>query len=508
MASKKKKKQHNIELLSNWLGFLLLKLSYIKPNYIIEKSIHAESAKHHKARLKLSQLPNVKYRSYIGLAIILLIISFAYSSLNFRNFKLDDRLISTNQSSSEILKKVTNLTNNYKLIIKYPNGSSKKYPLNQLGLTINKTQTLVNIQKQDNNLESKLLWWKPIDINVAFNQNKNSFNSFIESATRIIVEPAVDATLSINSGQVKVSNAVTGKEYGLTNSSTNILDIASSLSPQAIKLKTLANNPAITEELLQPYKIQLQKVLTQPISFVIGVKTITPNPSTIASWLDISPNDKTKSLAITVNSGKVLSYIDNISAPYIHPPKAQVSMVASDGSSQILVPGINGSGVSGDSSIATSISNNLLSGKGINESLSVSYKPFQTITAGDYPKWIEVDLTNKRLYAYQHADLINTYLVTAGAPKTPTVTGQYAIYTKHISQNMTGENVDGSTYFQPNVPWVNYFYGGYAIHGNYWRPISYFGNVNSSHGCVGMMDGDAEWVYNWAPIGTPVIIHY
>ena len=111
------------------------------------------------------------------------------------------------------------------------------------------------------------------------------------------------------------------------------------------------------------------------------------------------------------------------------------------------------------------------------------------------------------MYVHEYADVVRTFLISAGAPATPTVTGQYKIQTKLVSQDMSGANVDGSRYFQPRVPYVNYFYGGYAIHGNYWRPASWFGNINSSHGCVGLMTSDAEWLYYWAPVGTPVIIY-
>ena len=52
-----------------------------------------------------------------------------------------------------------------------------------------------------------------------------------------------------------------------------------------------------------------------------------------------------------------------------------------------------------------------------------------------------------------------------------------------------------------------FFHGGYAIHGNYWRPASYFGNINSSHGCIGINVDDAAWIYDWAPIGTSIITH-
>ncbi len=111
------------------------------------------------------------------------------------------------------------------------------------------------------------------------------------------------------------------------------------------------------------------------------------------------------------------------------------------------------------------------------------------------------------MYAYEKTNLMRTFLVSAGEPGTPTVLGQYAIKTKVAKQDMRGQNTDGSRYSQTNVQWVNYFHQDYAIHGNHWRPTSYFGNINSSHGCVGIVNSDAEWIYNWAPVGTPVIVY-
>ncbi len=62
---------------------------------------------------------------------------------------------------------------------------------------------------------------------------------------------------------------------------------------------------------------------------------------------------------------------------------------------------------------------------------------------GSYDKWIEVDLTNKRMYAYEKDNLVKTELVTAGAPSTPTVTGQYAIYAKFDQQDMRASSCHG-----------------------------------------------------------------
>ena len=70
-------------------------------------------------------------------------------------------------------------------------------------------------------------------------------------------------------------------------------------------------------------------------------------------------------------------------------------------------------------------------------------------------------------------------------------------------------NSDGSKYETPDVPWVTYFEGGYALHGAYWRDrFGYDAGYNGSHGCVNMKVEDAKWIYDWAPEGTTVVSHY
>ena len=195
--------------------------------------------------------------------------------------------------------------------------------------------------------------------------------------------------------------------------------------------------------------------------------------------------------------------MNKIAYSYTRPVKDQIVMNSVDGSSTVIVPGQNGIAVSNVSGAAQAIINQILGGQGVDATIVVSTAQYQTITTADYPKWIEVNVSTKRMYAYENANLVNSFLVSAGKSSTPTPIGQFHILSKVALQTMVGAD-----YVQPNVPWINYFKsGGYAIHGNYWRPSSWFGNINSSHGCVGLQVGDAEWIYNWAPIGTPIIIH-
>ena len=121
-------------------------------------------------------------------------------------------------------------------------------------------------------------------------------------------------------------------------------------------------------------------------------------------------------------------------------------------------------------------------------------------TAGASNFWIEVNLSDQMLYAYRGGQIINAFLVSTGAGSTPTVTGTYKIYAKYDTYNMTGPGYD-----YPDVPYTMFFYKGYSIHGTYWH--TFFGTP-MSWGCVNMKTEEATWIYENAPVGTYVFIHY
>jgi lipoprotein-anchoring transpeptidase ErfK/SrfK len=115
-------------------------------------------------------------------------------------------------------------------------------------------------------------------------------------------------------------------------------------------------------------------------------------------------------------------------------------------------------------------------------------------------RWIDVDLSEQLLTAYEGTTPVRQVLVSTGLPGTPTVVGQFRIYVKYESTLMTGDD-----YYLPNVPYTMYFYKGYGLHGTYWH--SSFGRP-MSHGCVNLPTPDAQWLYGFASIGTLVNIHY
>ena len=119
-------------------------------------------------------------------------------------------------------------------------------------------------------------------------------------------------------------------------------------------------------------------------------------------------------------------------------------------------------------------------------------------------RWIDVNLTTQSLTAYENGVAVYTDLISSGLNATPTLTGQFRIYLRLETQNMSGYHL-GFDYYIPNVPYVMYFYENYALHGAYWH--NNFGNQHS-HGCVNLSVPTSQFLFNFAEIGTLVNVHY
>jgi lipoprotein-anchoring transpeptidase ErfK/SrfK len=114
-------------------------------------------------------------------------------------------------------------------------------------------------------------------------------------------------------------------------------------------------------------------------------------------------------------------------------------------------------------------------------------------------RWIDVDLSEQLLTAYEGHTPIHSYLVSTGLPDTPTPVGQFRIWIK-----LRYDDMAGADYYIEDVPFVMYFHEGYGLHGVTWH--ANFGHP-MSHGCVNQPNDEAEWLFNFAGVGTLVNIH-
>ncbi|MCC3404031.1 MAG: L,D-transpeptidase [Microcoleus sp. PH2017_10_PVI_O_A] len=114
-------------------------------------------------------------------------------------------------------------------------------------------------------------------------------------------------------------------------------------------------------------------------------------------------------------------------------------------------------------------------------------------------RWIEIDLSRQKLIAWEGNKPVYAVTISSGKSSTPTRTGTFAIQTKHRVTRMTGDDYD-----VPDVPYTMYYDGGNAIHGAYWHNL--FGNP-VTHGCTNVAVNHAKWLFNWASVGTAVVVH-
>jgi lipoprotein-anchoring transpeptidase ErfK/SrfK len=104
---------------------------------------------------------------------------------------------------------------------------------------------------------------------------------------------------------------------------------------------------------------------------------------------------------------------------------------------------------------------------------------------------IEADLAHQVLAEILPGGRVQRiYTMSSGKPSTPTVVGNFRVYSKTPGTNAKGM-VD-----------ANYFVGGYAIHGYAQVP-----NYPASHGCLRIPIPDAGPVFGWTQIGTPVDVY-
>jgi lipoprotein-anchoring transpeptidase ErfK/SrfK len=126
--------------------------------------------------------------------------------------------------------------------------------------------------------------------------------------------------------------------------------------------------------------------------------------------------------------------------------------------------------------------------------------------AKDDQKWVDISIHGQTLVLYQgktpvYATAISTGRDGLGDPgKTlSTPTGVFEVRDKHVTTTMDANEVDNQFELR-DVPWVQYFKGGYAIHAAPWHDE--YGKPRS-HGCINMSPIDARRVFGFTDPPVP-----
>jgi LysM repeat protein len=137
----------------------------------------------------------------------------------------------------------------------------------------------------------------------------------------------------------------------------------------------------------------------------------------------------------------------------------------------------------------------------------VAFIPPQPGRAGG-PKHILVDISEQHLYAYEGDDLVYSFVASTGM-NNATATGTFQVLNKLPSAY-------GSTWNIWMPYWLGIYWSGGLQNGIHALPIlpgggrlwsGYLGRP-ISYGCIVLGEYEAKLLYEWAEIGTPVVIEW
>ena len=122
-------------------------------------------------------------------------------------------------------------------------------------------------------------------------------------------------------------------------------------------------------------------------------------------------------------------------------------------------------------------------------------------------RWVDVNLTQQTLIAYQDSAPVLLAQIASGKKGHETTVGVWPIYYRLPLQDMDGGGTGPKDpyYNLKDVPWIQYFHmSGEGLHGAYWHDM--FGRPRS-HGCVNLSIQNSNWLYLWGQMGIPVVVH-
>lgn len=315
-----------------------------------------------------------------------------------------------------------------------------------------------------------------------------------------------------------VTPAVVGQTVVPESFQDVVVGAGRDLASATAAVQFVDTEPSVTTQAAQRVADEANALVSRKVSVSDGERLHTASARVKASWVTIPTADGVLATP-SLDAGKVRSWVAREAKAAKVEAREGLRYRDSAGTVRLVrTEARDGRTVSNAEAVASAVEKAMVAGKAYTGSFEYAtveavWKE-RRIAAGAehlaYPaaegeKWIDVDLGAHTMSAYVGAERVyGPVKMVDGSDELPTVLGTFEVYLKRPLMTMRGNNADGTTYETPDVPWTSFFHRGYALHGAPWR--SSFG-YSASHGCVNLPVGVAKWVYDFAPIGTPVTVH-
>lgn len=360
-------------------------------------------------------------------------------------------------------------------------------------------------------------WLARRPVSLPYERSEQLLSGYLEQITQEVGAFPKDALVHIANGQFVVDLEQAGTVVPVAEIHQRLTPLLAQAKQARIAFELVSAAPKITAADLSGALDDAGTILGRTVALKVGEREYRIERQQLMEWLLFVPVDpksrevsslapvsgRTVSVALQLKDDALRSYLERVAAETAVPPEPQ-ELLLSANKVQVLKPGKPGKQLVLNDAL-DAVRSHVLVNNGTPLDLPLVEVPAPTRYVDPPPapqptgKAIAVDLTKQIEYDYEDGVLVySTYISSGIHDWTPT--GTFKIYAKTKKQKMSGPG-----YYVPNVPWILWFKGDYSIHGVYWH--NDFGIRPRSHGCVGEPLDAAEWIYNWAEVGTPVVIY-
>lgn len=390
--------------------------------------------------------------------------------------------------------------------------------LADLGITVDAKATAHEAVGLDRPVFSRLATIvSPEDIAPVYSLDEDVFADFQET----LAKPAVDATLKYSKEAVGfvATPSSSGTRIDADQLAAAVKEAAEKLAPTSVSVDSHEALPMVSEKDAKA-AIEAANALLEPaITLTDGPAEFVAENADKASWVKVSITSKGLGKPI-YDRDKVKEWVQKVADDTAEPVVNGVNNVSPSGTVLVeAMPGKSGYQANNVDDVVNGLMSALEAGKPYDNGFEYDevkpeydtrpampgYEKF-AYPAAQGEHWIDVNLTTYQMVPYVGQTAAREpSLIVPGKAGEETITGTFHVYLQYRSQDMGCSS--RFSYCAKDVPWVSYFSGDYALHGAPWQP--FFGpGAPGSMGCVNLPADAAEWVYNWAEIGTPVVVHY
>jgi lipoprotein-anchoring transpeptidase ErfK/SrfK len=361
---------------------------------------------------------------------------------------------------------------------------------------------------------------KPVPIKASIDQDQ--LREFLDAKFITEAETTSDASVVYDPEAVsfEVVPAVTGFRTEVEPAADAIAAyLADTSAPAEVRIGKVEDPPAIDDAAAQQAADAATAGLTRAITFDNGKdgyskRTYQLPVASIGGWTRFTPDSESGVIAVSYDEAAIAEELPALLADKVAIPSRKAIEMEYPDSDKLIGTvqwGLDGYKMADPAQVIAEVTAALNEGSDADIAVPLETEPFETErtkppTNYDEPDgahWIDVNKSTFLATLYAGSTQVGQYVISTGRPGHDTPSGTFYVYLKYEDQIMRGPASDP---YESPPQWVSYFSGGVAFHSAPWNePGNWQRRV--SHGCVNMKTRDAKVVFDFAPIGTKVVVH-